>query len=105
MRTIPITAVPSQTLSVILDRQPAQIMLRQNGASLYLDLRLDGTPIVLTRICRDRQLILTDAQYRGFRGQLMFVDLQGTSDPVYTGLGTRFVLVYLAAGEVPDPLP
>lgn len=99
MQLVPLIAAPSQTLAVVLAGQPAQIALRQNGAHLYFDLRLNGQDIVLTRICRNRQRLLIDAGYRGFVGDFAFVDLHGEDEPFYTGLGARFVLVYLEAGE------
>ncbi len=102
MRTIPLAAVPSQTLTVALDGQSAQIALRQNGGALYFSLRLGTTPIVSTRICRNAQLLLIDAQYRGFQGEFMFVDLQGEADPEYSGLGPtgRYALVFISAAEL-----
>lgn len=102
MLRIPLQTTPNQTLAVTLARQAAQIAVRQNGGNVYFDLTVGGEYIVRTRICRDRQRLLLDAQYRGFIGDFMFVDTQGTDDPVYTGFGdvsARFQLVYLAAGE------
>lgn len=99
MLRIPTQAVPNQTLGVTLAQQTVQIALRQNGAHLYFDLSMDDEPIVVTRICRDRQRLLLDAEYRGFVGEFLFVDTQGTEDPSYTGLGARWQLLYLAAGE------
>lgn len=100
MDVIPVTAVPSQTLAITLDRQPAQIALRQNGDNMYLDLKVDDTYVVRARICRDRQLLLVDVRYRGFRGELMFIDQQGVQQPNYTGLGDRFQLVYLSESDL-----
>lgn len=99
MIRIPLQASPIQTLAVTLARQSAQLALRQNGGSLYLDLILNGVSIVRTRICRDRQRLLLDAKYRGFVGDFAFVDTRGELDPQYYGLGTRFVLYYLEASE------
>jgi hypothetical protein len=96
---IPIQAVPNQTLAVTLARQSAQIALRQNGDSLYFDLISNRVSIVRTRICRDRQRLLLDVKYRGFIGDFAFVDTRGGLDPQYFGLGSRFVLYYLGAGE------
>jgi hypothetical protein len=103
MLQVPLSAVPTQTVDVILDGQACQLSLRQNGANMYLDLIADGRDIVLTRICRNRQLLLLDAQYRGFRGELFFLDTQGELDPSYLGLGPngRYVLVYLFEDEEP----
>lgn len=102
MMIIPLQAVPNQTLAVTLALQNVQIALRQNGANIYLDLLVNSAYVVRTRICRDRQRLLLDAQYRGFIGELSFIDTQGLSDPIYTGLGAegaRFLLLYLEAGE------
>jgi hypothetical protein len=99
MKLVPLIAVPSQTLSVVLGNQNAQIAVRQNGPNMYFDLSVDGSPIVVTRICRDRQRLLLDAKYRGFIGDFAFFDTQGTTQPFYTGLGARYLLVYLEAGE------
>lgn len=102
MLRIPLQTVPSQTLAVTLARQAAQIALRQNGDSLYFSLSIGTRYFVRTRICRDRQRLLLDVKYKGFIGDFMFVDTQGTEDPQYAGLGgatARYQLVYLEAGE------
>lgn len=99
MLSIPLQAVPSQTLSVTLAQQPAQIALRQNGKNIYFDLLNGESYVVRSRICRDRQRLLLDSSYRGFVGDFVFVDTQGISNPTFSGLGSRFVLVYLAPGE------
>jgi hypothetical protein len=100
MRVVPLAAVPSQTLAIVLDGQNAQIALRQNGSFLYFSLSQDDSPIVTTRICRDRQLLLVDARYRGFKGDFLFVDQQGDTDPTFTGLGARYQLVFVSASEI-----
>lgn len=99
MLLIPLQAVPNQTLAVTLARQNAQLALRQNGDALYFDLTSNGVSIVRTRICRDRQRMLLDVSYRGFIGDFAFVDTRGSVDPQYFGLGSRFQLYYIGAGE------
>lgn len=100
MLRIPLQPVPIQTLAVTVARQAAQIQLRQQSdGSMYFSLTNANTSIVRTRIVRDRVRLLTDAGYRGFVGDFAIVDLQGTDDPVYTGLGTRFALYYIGADE------
>jgi hypothetical protein len=99
MLRIPLQAVPNQTLAVTLARQPVQLAVRQNGGSLYIDVMHNGLYIVRTRICRNRQRLLLDAGYRGFAGDFMFVDTQGSDDPQYAGLGVRYQLLYIGADE------
>ncbi|GAN63005.1 hypothetical protein AA0313_1445 [Acetobacter indonesiensis NRIC 0313] len=43
--------------------------------------------------CRDR-VGLVQRKYLGFTGELTFLDTQGTSDPQYTSLNDRWLLVY-----------
>jgi hypothetical protein len=100
MQTIPLAPVPSQTLACVLAKQNASLSLYTRGALLYLDLSVGGVPVVSTRICRNITRLLLDAQYRGFTGDLCFVDTQGDTDPVYTGLGSRYQLVYLEAADL-----
>lgn len=99
MRTIPLQAVPSQSLSVVLSSQNCQINIYQKTTGVYLDLFMDNAPIVTTKLCRDR-VRLVRQEYLGFIGDLAVVDTQGKSDPSYEGLGSRFALVYLDSGDL-----
>lgn len=99
MMQVPLQPVPNQTLAVTLARQPVQLALRQNGDNVYFDLQLNGEYIVRTRICRDRQRLLLDRAYTSFKGDFAFIDTQGTDDPQFSGLGSRWQLAYLAEGE------
>lgn len=99
MILIPVQAVANQTFAVSLAGQVAQMALRQNGASIYFNLSFNGEPIVVTKICRDRQRLLIDARYRGFIGDFAFVDTQGTDDPFFTGLGSRYLFYYIGVSE------
>ena len=49
--------------------------------------------IVAGMICLDRVRIVRH-EYLGFIGNLVFIDTQGTSDPEYTGFGSRYLLIY-----------
>lgn len=99
MMRVPLQAVPIQTLAVTLARQATQIAIRQNGANVYFDLSVRGSYIVRSRLCRDRQRLLLDLRYRGFKGDFAFVDTQGVANPQFAGLGARWQLVYLPEGE------
>lgn len=94
MQTIPISAVPSQSLQVTLGTQNCKINIYTLSTGMFLDLFVNNDPILTGIICRDR-LKLIRLAYLGFIGDLAFIDTEGTDDPVYTGLGTRFLLVYL----------
>lgn len=99
MQTIPLQAVPSQSLSVLLSGQNCQLAVYQKSTGLFLDLSMNNAPVLTTVICRDRVRLIRQS-YHGFAGDLAFVDTQGKSDPDYTGLAGRFALVYLEAGDL-----
>ncbi len=63
---------------------------------LYCDLVLNGVQAWSGVPCLLGTPINSRA-YLGFTGSLLFIDTQGTSDPDYTGLGTRYFLIYVPA--------
>lgn len=99
MQIIPLSATPSQRLSILLGGQNCQIKVYQKTTGVYFNLSVNDAPIVSGVICRDRVALVRDT-YLGFTGDLSFFDTQGTSDPDYTGFGARFQLVYLEAGDL-----
>jgi len=90
---IPLTAVPSQSFTVLLNGQNCAINLYQLSTGLFFDLTVNGNDIVNTMICLNLVGLIREA-YLGFQGQLTFFDTQGTNDPTYDGLGARYQLVY-----------
>ncbi|MBU9656059.1 phage baseplate plug family protein [Burkholderia cenocepacia] len=99
MLNVPLMANPSQKLSVLLAGQNCQISVYQKTTGLYLDLSVNNAPIKSGIICRDRVRLIRYA-YLGFIGDLTFFDTQGVDDPQYSGLGTRWQLVYLESGDL-----
>lgn len=99
MKTIPLSSVPSQPLSVLLANQNCQIKVYQKTTGVYLDLYVNNAPVKVGIAARDRTLLVRHA-YLGFVGDLSFFDTQGTSDPTYDELGTRYQLVYIEASDL-----
>lgn len=93
MLIIPLIAVASQRLSVLLARQNCQIAVYQKPLGLYLDLSINNAPIIQCNICKDR-VPMAAHPYLGFIGSLRFVDTLGLQDPEYSTLGSRYLLVY-----------
>jgi hypothetical protein len=118
MLQVPLSAVPSQTVSIVLDGQSCQIAVYQKqpivdeygvAAGLFFDLIVGGVPITNSVRCLDRTPLLLDRQYLGFIGDFWFADTLATeggpptfngSPPYYTGLGAQFVLLYLEAADL-----
>jgi len=86
MLIVPLQAVPNQAFRVQLNNQQCQF-------------NIDNSPMVMGVICQRANRIVRDA-YLGFLGDLMWIDTQGTNDPEYSGIGSRYVLAYLFPDEI-----
>ena len=94
IQIIPLSDVPSQTISVQLGGQSCRINIKQKRTGLYIDLYRNDVLIVGGVLARDWTKIVRDS-YLGFIGDLCFNDTQGSEDPSYPGIGSRYVLCYV----------
>jgi hypothetical protein len=100
MQSVPVDPVAAQTFTVILANQNCQISIFQKLGTVYLSLSVNNQPpIIASRQCENGNRLVRYA-YLGFVGDLMWVDTQGNEDPIYTGMGTRFLLQYLEASDL-----
>lgn len=90
---VPLAAQPAQVLKISLSGAVLQIALRQRSTGLYADLWQNETRMFSGGLCQDRTWLVRSAA-SGLLGDFCFVDTQGTQDPVYTELGTRYQLLY-----------
>jgi hypothetical protein len=98
MQLINLQPVPAQTLQTVLNGQNVAISVYQRTTGLYVDTSVNGVPTSAGVIAQN-QNPLVPTSYLGFAGNLLFNDTLGTEDPTYTGLGSRFVLLFLTAAE------
>lgn len=104
MLIIPLQPVPSQTVSALINNQATTLNVRQlNDQGLFMDVLLNDAPIIQGVICQNLNVIIRDV-YFGYIGDFAWIDTQGTTDPVYTGIGTRYVLGYFTPAELPARL-
>jgi hypothetical protein len=96
---VPLQAVPSQTTQIVLASQNCQINVYQSPVALFIDLFVNDEPVRVGIIAQNLNLIVREA-YLGFSGDFVFQDTQGSSDPIFSGLGSRFQLLYLAAADL-----
>lgn len=99
-QVVPLQPTASQSVTVTLNNQACTINVRQTSTGLYLDLYVNNELIIGGVLCENLNVIVRDA-YLGFIGDLAFYDTQGDTAPVYTGLGSRYVLEYFAPSELP----
>jgi hypothetical protein len=100
MQVIPTQAIPNQGIQCTLAGQQVSLSIYQTDYGLYLDLISNGAPIVYGVLCHDVDRIVRDA-YLGFTGDLAWYDSTGNGeDPVFTGVGSQFLLLYLEASDL-----
>lgn len=99
MIEVPLQPVPSQTTQIVLGGQSCVVHVFQLAYGLFVDVYVNDELIVPSVICQNLNRIVRSL-YLGFSGDFVFWDAQGSTDPVYTGLGSRFHLLYLTASEL-----
>jgi len=103
MQTVPLLAVPSQKIKTTLADQIVELDIYQRRYGLFVDVYVNSVLEIGAVICQNLNRIIRSAYLNrnaGFSGDFVFNDTQGTADPVYTGLGTRYELLYLSADEL-----
>lgn len=101
MLTVPLQAIPNQTLQTQLNGQACTLNIYQLAYGLFMDVYVGASLIVAGVIGLNATLIVRSA-YLGFSGDFVFIDTQGTTDPIYNGFGVggRYQLVYLSPSEI-----
>lgn len=100
MLIVPLQPVPNQSVQCQLGGQACTLNIYQYAYGLFVDV-LVGTTAIISGVIAENANRIVRSLYLGFVGDFVFQDTQGTDDPVYTGLGTRFQLVYLEAADLP----
>lgn len=92
---IPLSAVPFQTVSAVVNGQSYRITVRQNGSFVYTSVMVDGEKVVDNALAVARGRVIPFAQTVA-QTMLYWFDTQGDDRPQYEGLGDRWKLVYEA---------
>lgn len=100
MLAIPLQPIPNQMTQVQLGNQSCTLAIYQLAYGLFMDVYVGPTLIIAGVICQNLNRIVR-SRYLGFQGDFTFLDTQGIANPVYSGLGDRWVLVYLEESELP----
>ena len=99
MLEVTLQPVPSQQTQVVLDNQLCAINVYVKNQCMFFDLQVNGTQIALA-IQVKNFVTLVPTAYLGFTGTLLFRDTEGSDDPKYFGLGSRWLLLYLDAADL-----
>jgi hypothetical protein len=98
---IPLNPLPSQTMIITLAQQACTINVYTKFYGIFCDLFVNNSPIIQGVLCLNANYIVRSL-YLGFIGDLGFFDTQGTSDPSYQELGSRFRFLYLEQSDLPS---
>lgn len=101
MQIVPLQATASQTIACQLNGQDCQLNVYQKFYGLFMDVYVSGTLIIGGVLCENLNRIVRSL-YLGFSGDFAFIDTQGTLDPYYTSLGSRYQLLYLLPSDLPN---
>ncbi|KMW73653.1 hypothetical protein TI10_05205 [Photorhabdus luminescens subsp. luminescens] len=99
MIEIALRAAKAQEFTVTLNEQSCMIRLNQRSTGLYMDLTVNDKPVLQGVVCLNCNKMVRYSYLR-FQGELFFADLDGSSDPLWEGLGQRYKLYYLFPREV-----
>lgn len=99
MQTIAAQAIPNQQLQCQLAGQIVTLTIIQQNFGMFMTVEVGGDTIIAGVICLNLNRIVRDA-YLGFLGDFIWYDSQGEDDPIYTGIGTRFQLIYLSQSDL-----
>ena len=95
MVMVPLAQQAAQVLKVALSGVVVQIALRQRSTGLYAEFWQNATRSLSGVLCQDRTWLVR-SKALGLPGDFCFIDTQGTQDPTYTALGSRYLLLYRA---------
>ena len=98
MVEIPLQALPAQRLNVVLDDQNCTIHIYWRWGRCFMDLSVDDTEIFTGAICQNIQAVNQSPSIY-FAGLFYFFDTLGDVAPQWDGLGDRWRLFFLSAGE------
>ncbi|EKN5157557.1 hypothetical protein ACPX3P_000674 [Yersinia enterocolitica] len=99
MNVITLENKKSQSIFITLEGQSCLIRIIQRDSSIYMDLTVNGDPILQGVPCLYANKIVR-YKYLGFRGDLFFLDNEGQSDPQWNGLADRFPLYFITEAEL-----
>ncbi len=96
---VPLSPISNQAAITQLNGQNVQLNVRQTLYGLFMDVLVNNGVIISSVLCLDRNLIVRNLYFQ-FQGDFAWFDTQGTNDPDFTGIGTRYFLAYFSPDEL-----
>lgn len=99
MQNIPLQPIYAQQFNVTLGGQTCVVTVRQRSTGMYFSLVVNGVTLMTEVLCQARVLLVRQPSL-GFVGDLAFIDTQGNDEPEWSGLGTRWLLIYFTPADL-----
>ena len=97
MRTIPLTAKPNQTVSVLIDAVRFTLTLKDARGVMVADVAIDGNAVIAgSRVVAGEAII----PYRYLERGNFFILTENDDIPAWAEFGASQALVYLTADEM-----
>jgi len=90
---IPLEPVQNQTFSIDIEDKRCDFKFFTQGLYLYMNLAIDDKDVINGVICLNKAKLNQYVDI-GLKGSLYFEDTNGNLDPIYYGLGSRWILNY-----------
>lgn len=91
--SIPIDPIPNQSFDIDISDQRCRFEFITKGVFLYMNLTINEEEKLNGIICLNNENLLLYSDV-GIKGRLYFLDTQEELDPIYYGLGDRWILIY-----------
>lgn len=106
MLIVPTNPVPSQKIKTTIADQTVNLSIYQLRYGMFMDVVVNDGFEIGGVICQNLNRIIRSEYLNkrvGFSGDFVWLDtLKGASDPVYSGLGSQFLLLWLSADELSE---
>lgn len=95
IKHIPLSPIPYQTVSIVINGQNYSVIVRQLGSALFSSVFIDGEVVAENVLARAGGRLIPWAQTKAHT-QLFWQDFQGNDNPHYKGLSDRWLICYEA---------
>lgn len=104
MLIVPTNPVPSQKIKTVIADQIVNLSIYQLRYGMFMDVTVNDVLEIGGVVCENLNRIIRSEYLNknvGFSGDFVWLDtLSQGADPVYTGLGSQFVLLWLSPDDL-----
>lgn len=103
MLIVPLQAVPAQRIKTVLNDGIVNLEVYQRRYGMFVNVEVNDRLVIGAVIGQNRNRIIRSEYLKkehNFSGDFSFLDLQGSSDPHFADLGTRYQLAYFTDAEI-----